>query len=242
MAKKTPAQKLREQRAQRLKERIDASLATTLETRRADPYDIAGWEPQYTKRKHATKRRSPAQLQREVDDVLRRSHATISAEHIAERRKRDPGAYSSRAQLRDVARQAAAAVFAPRKIAPSAAVIQKAKSAAFKAIQRHDPLAGTEDHPSAAYAHGIMDIAMEATEEARQRWEMFHQSLRKLRRGHSTKGLTLDAAKEAWNDDPSKQTADQYRRVAREYAHDKRISQRTLDAIVEETAAYYARF
>ena len=109
-------------------------------------------------------------------------HATISDERIAERRKRDPGAYSSRSQLRDIARNAAAVVFAPRKIAPSEAVIQKAKSAAFKAIQRFDPLAGTSDHPAAAYAHGIMDIAMEATEEARQRWEMMRESLRKLRR------------------------------------------------------------
>ena len=142
---------------------------------------------------HATRKKSPAQLDREIAEALtnggssrdlkgRRAHSTISEAHMAERRKRDPGAWSSRAQLVDIARQAAASVFAPRKIAPSEGVIQKAKSAAFKAIQRHDPLAGTSDHPAAAYAHGIMDIAMEATEEARQRWEMLHESLRKLRR------------------------------------------------------------
>ena len=93
----------------------------------------------------------------------------------------------SRAELRDVARAAAAAVFAPRKIAPSEAVIKKARSAAFKAIQRHDPSTGTATHPVAAYAHGIADIAAEATEEARQRWEMQRESLRTLRRGHATK-------------------------------------------------------
>ena len=107
--------------------------------------------------------------------------------HVAERRKRDPGAWSSRAQLIDVARAAAAAVFAPRKVAPSEAAIKKARAAAFKAITRHDPLAGTSEHPVAAHAHGIAELAAEATEEARQRWEMHHGALRKLRRSsHST--------------------------------------------------------
>jgi len=93
----------------------------------------------------------------------------------------------SRAELVDVARAAAAAVFAPRKVAPSEAALKKARSAAFKAIQRHDRLAGTADHPVAAYAHGIAELAAEATEEARQRWEMHHDRLRKVSRSsHST--------------------------------------------------------
>ena len=92
----------------------------------------------------------------------------------------------SRAELVNVARAAAVAVFAPRKVAPSEAAIKKARSAAFKAIQRHDRLAGTADHPVAAYSHGIAELAAEGTEEARQRWEMQHESLRKLRRNHST--------------------------------------------------------
>ena len=93
----------------------------------------------------------------------------------------------SRAELVDVARAAAAAVFAPRKVAPSEAAIKKARNAAFKAIQRHDRFAGTADHPVAAYSHGIAELAAEATEEARQRWQMHHERLRKSgRSSHST--------------------------------------------------------
>lgn len=103
-----------------------------------------------------------------------RSHSTISRG-------------KSRAELVDVARVAAAAVFAPRKVAPSAAAIKKAKEAAFQAIRRHDRLAGTADHPVAPYSHGIAELAAEATEEARQRWEMHHDRLRKVSRSsHST--------------------------------------------------------
>lgn len=137
--------------------------------------------------------KSPAQLDREIAEALtngggsrdlksRRAHSTISEADMAERRKRDPGAWSPRAKLVEVARQAAAAVFAPRKIAPSEASIKKAKGAAFKAIMRHDPLSGTAEHPAAPYSHGIAELAAEGTEEARQRWEMMHESLRKLRR------------------------------------------------------------
>ena len=94
---------------------------------------------------------------------------------------------TSRAGLVDVARATAATVFAPRKVAPSEAALKKARSAAFKAIQRHDRLAGTADHPVAAYSHGIAELAAEATEEARQRWEMHHERLRKASRSsHST--------------------------------------------------------
>ena len=100
----------------------------------------------------------------------------------------------SRAELVDVARAAAAAVFAPRKVAPSEAALKKARSAAFKAIQRHDRLAGTSGHPVAAYSHGIAELAAEATEEARQRWEMHHDRLRKFSRSsHSTKRTPTDA-------------------------------------------------
>jgi hypothetical protein len=107
--------------------------------------------------------------------------------HVAERRKRDPGAWSSREQLINVARVAAAAVFAPRKVSPSEVAIKKAREAAFKAIKRHDPLSGTSEHPVAAYAHGIAALAAEGTEEARQRWETQRASAGKSRRSsHST--------------------------------------------------------
>lgn len=76
--KKTPAQRegersaraLKEERARiarERKERLDAALATTLETRRADPYNIASWETQ-PKRHHATKK-SAAQLDREIAEA-----------------------------------------------------------------------------------------------------------------------------------------------------------------------------
>lgn len=93
----------------------------------------------------------------------------------------------SRAELVSVARAAAASVFAPRKVAPSEAAIKKARSKAFDAIRRADRLAGTSDHPVAAYSHGIAELAAEGTEEARQRWEMARESTRKLgRRSHAT--------------------------------------------------------
>jgi hypothetical protein len=97
----------------------------------------------------------------------------------------------SRAELVGVARAAAAAVFAPLKKAPSEAAVKKARSAAFRAIQHHDRLAGTADHPVAAYAHGIAELAAEGTEEARQRWEMQRESARKLRRGGGRSHATI---------------------------------------------------
>lgn len=66
------AEQLKRERARTRKERLDAALATTLETRRADPYNIASWE---------TKTKTPAQLDAEIAEALhdgtrRRSHAT----------------------------------------------------------------------------------------------------------------------------------------------------------------------
>ena len=43
------------------KEKLDAALATTLETRRADPYNIASWE---------TKPKTPAQLDADIAEAL----------------------------------------------------------------------------------------------------------------------------------------------------------------------------
>lgn len=48
-------------RTQARKEKLDAALATTLEKRRADPYNIASWE---------TKPKTPAQLDAEIAEVL----------------------------------------------------------------------------------------------------------------------------------------------------------------------------
>ena len=102
------------------------------------------------------------------------AHSTIKTDEqweaqVAERRKRDPGAWSSRAQLVTVARRAAERVFSDRKVM-TPALIKKAKQAAFKAIQRHDPLSGTSEHPAAAYSHGIAELAAEGTSQAERAW------------------------------------------------------------------------
>jgi hypothetical protein len=61
---KTAAQ-LKRERDRALGRRLDASLASTYETRRADPYNIASWDTKPRKPSHATKR-SPSQLDREI--------------------------------------------------------------------------------------------------------------------------------------------------------------------------------
>ena len=71
--KKTIAQRERARRARERKERLDAALATTLETRRADPYNIASWDTRPskipTKLHHATKK-TTAELDREIAEAL----------------------------------------------------------------------------------------------------------------------------------------------------------------------------
>ena len=103
-----------------------------------------------------------------------RAHSTIKTDeqweaHVAERRKRDPGAWSSRVQIVTVARHAAENVFSGRKVM-TPALIKKAKEAAFKAIRRHDPLSGTSEHPAAAYSHGVAELAAEGTSQAERAW------------------------------------------------------------------------
>lgn len=51
-------------------------------------------------------------------------------------------------------------------------------------------------------------------------------------------GLTLDEARDAWNDDPTKATAKAYRDTARQYHADAMIEDDTLEQILAETAAY----
>lgn len=102
------------------------------------------------------------------------AHSTIKTDEqweaqVAERRKRDPGAWSSRAQLVSVARGAAEGVFSGRKVM-TPALIKKAKEAAFKAIRRYDPLSGTSEHPAAAYSHGVAELAAEGTTQAERTW------------------------------------------------------------------------
>lgn len=102
------------------------------------------------------------------------AHSTIKSDdqraaHVAERRKRDPGAWSSRPQLVAIARGAAGNVFYGRKVM-TPALIKKAKEAAFKAIRRHDPLAGTSEHPAAAYSHGVAELAAEGVAQAERTW------------------------------------------------------------------------
>lgn len=102
------------------------------------------------------------------------AHSTIKTDEqweaqVAERRKRDPGAWSSRAKLVSIARAAANNVFSGRKVM-TPALIKKAEAAAFKAIRRYDPLAGTSDHPAAAYSHGVAELAAEGTAQAERTW------------------------------------------------------------------------
>jgi len=52
--------------------------------------------------------------------------------------------------------------------------------------------------------------------------------------------LSFAEALQAWLDDPSRQTADQYRRVARTYHEDGLITDRLLGEVISETAGYYA--
>lgn|SRR5574341_588889 len=119
--------------------------------------------------------KSSAQLDREIAEFLQsRSSGKLDLDtiekHVASRRSRDPGAWSSRDKLVSIARAAAASVFRSRKAAPSDAAIKKAKEAAFKAIRRHDPLAGTSDHPAASYSHGVAELAAEGVAQAEREW------------------------------------------------------------------------
>ena len=102
------------------------------------------------------------------------AHSTIKTDEqweaqVSERRKRDPGAWSSRDKLISIARAAAGNVFSSRNVM-TPALIKKAKEAAFKAIRRYDPLAGTSEHPAAAYSHGIAELAAEGTAQAERAW------------------------------------------------------------------------
>jgi hypothetical protein len=119
--------------------------------------------------------KTSAQLDHEIAQVLQsKSWGKIDLDtiekHVASRRSRDPGAWSSRDKLISIARAAAAATFASRKASPSDASIKKAREAAFNAIRRHDPLAGTADHPTAAYSHGVSELAAEGTAQAAREW------------------------------------------------------------------------
>ena len=102
------------------------------------------------------------------------AHSTIKTDEqweaqVAERRKRDPGAWSSRDKLVSIARAAANNVFDSREVM-TPALLKKAKEAAFKAIRRYDPLAGTSDHPAAAYSHGVAALAAEGATQAERAW------------------------------------------------------------------------
>jgi hypothetical protein len=76
-----------------------------------------------------------------------------------------------REELVEVARVTAARMFEGRKRPPGDAAVKKAVSAAFDAIRRRDTLAGTSDHPHAAYSHGVHTLAVEGVEAARRAWE-----------------------------------------------------------------------
>lgn len=100
---------------QRRKESLDAALATTLETRRADPYDIASWdtEPKGPTR-HSTKKstkKSPAELDRDIAEALAKDHrVTVRVEgapkpvHVSgwmTRRQAEHAAKNHKAMVRD---------------------------------------------------------------------------------------------------------------------------------------------
>lgn len=119
--------------------------------------------------------KSSAQLDREIAELLQsRKGSQLDVDTlegmVARRRASDPGAWSSRDKLVSIARAAAGSVLKSRKAAPSDAAIKKAKEAAFKAIRRHDPLAGTSDHPTASYSHGVAELAAEGVAQAVREW------------------------------------------------------------------------
>lgn len=51
-------------------------------------------------------------------------------------------------------------------------------------------------------------------------------------------GPTLNEARDAWNDDPTKATAEAYRATARQYHADGMIEDGALESVLAETAAY----
>lgn len=73
-----------------------------------------------------------------------------------------------------LATTAAYDVFFGRKTITDA-VIQKARNAAFKAVQYSDPGAGTSEHPHAAYSHGVAALAQEGVIDALKRWEQYRK-------------------------------------------------------------------
>lgn len=137
----------------------------------------------------AWERDRAAQLRTEKQPVgyehLARAHEDTARAYERREREFQGGATSrgkSRRALVDVARAAAAAVLATRRTAPSGEILREARAAAARAIQRYDPIAGTATHLIAPHARGIADLAAEATEEARLRWEASRESLRRLRK------------------------------------------------------------
>lgn len=81
-------------------------------------------------------------------------------------RRDDTRQYKSREELVSEAERAARETFAGLRSYPSEARILKARSKAFEAVRRADPRAGTANHPHAAYAHGIAQIAHEGVDRA----------------------------------------------------------------------------
>lgn len=75
-----------------------------------------------------------------------------------------------RDELVRVANAAAAMVFAGKSKLTDA-MRARARSAAFKAIQQHDRIAGTSYHPHAAYSHGIATLANQGLEQAIAGWQ-----------------------------------------------------------------------
>ena len=86
--KKTIAQQVRERQDRERTARLDAALATTLEKRRADPYNIASWETP-SKRHHATKK-TQAQLDQEIVAALA-ARSGLSKHHRDLLGRRGPG-------------------------------------------------------------------------------------------------------------------------------------------------------
>lgn len=76
----------------------------------------------------------------------------------------------SRAELVRAAHAAAASIFVYAKKSITPAQMKKAKALAFRAIAVADPLAGTADHPYAAYSHGIATLADEGVQDAVAAW------------------------------------------------------------------------
>ncbi len=76
----------------------------------------------------------------------------------------------TREELVRIAHAAAAEIFVSARRGITANMMQRARSAAFRAVSRADASTGTATHPFAAYSHGIVALADDGVAQAAQAW------------------------------------------------------------------------